>query len=75
MNTHKRKMAAPILITVFMVIYYIVFFVLIVSYLGSMLLKILLGIIPAVLAGFMVYVCIERIKEIEGGEEDDLGKY
>ena len=27
------------------------------------------------LAGGMIYVCIQRIKEIEGGEEDDLSKY
>jgi hypothetical protein len=23
----------------------------------------------------MIYVCIQRIKEIKGGEEDDLGQY
>jgi hypothetical protein len=35
----------------------------------------LLGIIPAIFSGIMIYVLIERIKEIRSGEEDDLGKY
>ena len=34
------------------------------------LLIILLGIV-----GILFYVCINRIKEIRGGEEDDLSKY
>ena len=37
--------------------------------------KFLLGVIPLALAAAMIYVCIERIKEIRSGEEDDLGKY
>ena len=27
------------------------------------------------LGGGMIYVCIQRIREIKGGEEDDLSKY
>ena len=38
-------------------------------------LKVVLAVIPAVLGGAMIYVCMERIKEIDGGEEDDLSKY
>ena len=33
------------------------------------------GVIPALLAATMIGVCIERIKEIKGGEEDDLSQY
>ena len=33
------------------------------------------GVIPIIFAVVMVKVCIERIKEIKGGEEDDIGKY
>ena len=32
-------------------------------------------IFPIALAGVLIYVCIDRIKEIRSGEEDDLGKY
>ncbi len=27
------------------------------------------------IAGALIYVLIQRIREIKGGEEDDLGKY
>jgi hypothetical protein len=37
--------------------------------------KYALGIIPLLLSVLMVKVCIERIKEIKKGEEDDLSKY
>ena len=41
----------------------------------SVVLKVVLAVIPAALGGAMIYVCMERIKEIDGGEEDDLSKY
>lgn len=73
-DQHRRKMVAPIIITVFVIIYYIIY--------GSILVHVvpgvgglLLGIIPIVLAGTMIYVCMQRIDEIRSGEEDDLGKY
>ena len=40
-----------------------------------MYLKLLLGIVPLAVAGGMIYVCIERLKEIDDGEEDDISKY
>jgi hypothetical protein len=36
---------------------------------------ILFGIIPIALSVGMLYVCIQRIKEIRSGEEDDISKY
>jgi hypothetical protein len=74
MNNHKKKMVAPILISILIVLYYVVYFGLIISYLDGIW-KILLGIIPLALSGVMIYVCIQRINEIKGGEEDDLSKY
>ena len=38
-------------------------------------LKFLVAVAPAALGATMIGVCIQRIKEIKGGEEDDLGKY
>ena len=75
MDEHMKKMIAPITITVILIIYYILYFVLIIVEVDCLPLEILLGIIPLCLAGGMIYVCIQRIKEIEGGEEDDLSKY
>ena len=74
MNNHEKKMIASIVITILVVLYYITYFAFIISLVGGIF-KILLGIIPIVISGVMIYVCVERIKEIEGGEEDDLSQY
>ena len=70
----KKKMLAPIIVTAIMVLYYIVYFGILVSELEGILLY-LLGIIPIGLSAVMIKVCIDRIKEIKKGEEDDLSKY
>ena len=74
MNSHKKKMIAPIIITIVMILYYITYFGFLISLLDGFW-KYALGIIPLVLSGIMVYICIERINEIKKGEEDDLSKY
>ena len=74
MSDHGKKLIAPIVITVLIVLYYCVYFGILVHLLGG-LTAVLLGTIPLVLAGCMIYVCVERIKEIKGGEEDDISKY
>lgn len=74
MDNHGRKMLPPIIVTVVIVLYYIAYFAILMHLLPGFA-KILLGLIPIVIAGIMIYVCIERINEIQGGEEDDLSKY
>ncbi len=74
MDTHGKKMIAPIVVTILMVIYYVVYFGLLISLLGGIW-KLLLGIIPLIFAVVTIKVCIERINEIRKGEEDDLSKY
>ena len=74
MRSHKRKMIAPIVITVLFVLYLAVYFGFLAALLTG-LWKYILGIVPAVLAAVMIGVCIERIHEIRKGEEDDLGQY
>lgn len=71
---HIKKMIAPIIISIIIVIYYIVYFYLLIALL-DVVWKYILGIIPIVLSGVMIAVCIERIKEIKRGEEDDLSEY
>lgn len=75
MKNHRRKMVAPIIITVLVILYFIAYFGLLIYLVENTVLKLLLGIIPALLAAVMIYVCIQRIKEIKGGEEDDLSQY
>jgi len=71
---HRRKMIAPIVVTVIVVIYYAVYFTVLISAVNGIW-KYLLGTIPIVLAVLMVKVCCERIEEIRKGEEDDIGQY
>ncbi len=74
MKTHKNKMIAPIVISVIIILYYVVYFGILIA-LSDGVWKWLLGIIPLALSAVMLKVCIERIKEIEKGEEDDLSQY
>ena len=74
MNAHKKKIIAPIIITAILILYYITYFGFLISLLNGIW-KYVLGIIPLVLSGIMIYICIERINEIKKGEEDDISKY
>ncbi len=71
---HKKKMVAPIIITILMILYYSIYFGVLMHLIGGIIGK-LLGIIPLLLCGTMIYVCMQRIKEIKEGEEDDLSQY
>ena len=75
MKKHGKKMIAPIVITVLAILYFIAYFGFLIYLIDNIVLKLLSGIIPALLAAVMIYVCIQRIKEIKGGEEDDLSQY
>lgn len=75
MSEHSRKKIAPIVITVIMVIFYVFYFSVLINAVPGLLMKILIGIIPLALGGTTIAMCIQRIKEIDGGEEDDIGKY
>lgn len=74
MNIHRKKMVAPIIIAVIVVLYYAAYFGLLITMLDGIW-KYVLGIVPVLLSAVMVKVCIERIKEIKDGEEDDISKY
>ncbi len=70
-----KKMIAPIVVGVICIIYYVFFFVLILAIPMPLVVKLLLGVIPLALIGAMIAVVCSRIKEIKGGEEDDLSQY
>ena len=72
---HRRKMIAPILVTVLVILYFVLYFSVLISLLHSTLLRLLLGICPVLLGVAMIGVCVQRLREIKGGEEDDLGQY
>lgn len=74
MSEHGKKKIAPIVVTILCVLYYGLYFGLLITVVPFWL-KIICGVAPLALAAGMIYVCIERLKEIDGGEEDDLSKY
>jgi hypothetical protein len=76
MKNHTKKLIAPIVISALILLYFIGFIVVAAATawlpLGWM---IALAVVPLCLAGVMVYVLVQRIKEIRSGEEDDLSQY
>ena len=74
MKEHKKKLIAPIVVSIIMVLYYVVYFGILIALIDGIW-KWLLGIIPLAFTAVMLKVCIERIDEIKKGEEDDLSKY
>lgn len=71
---NKKKIIAPIIITIIIICYYCIYFGILISLIDGMW-KYALGIIPLLLSIVMVKVCIERINEIKKGEENDISKY
>lgn len=71
----KKKMIAPIIIGIIAIIYYLFFFFILMEMPMLWLTKILFGVIPIAIIVAIIIVVISRIKEIKGGEEDDLSKY
>ena len=74
MNNHKRKMIAPIVVTVIIIAYYALYFGVLMSLLTGAF-RVVLGIVPLIFSALTLGVCIERINEIKKGEEDDISKY
>ena len=74
MKKYRSKLIAPILVTLFMVLYYILYFGFLISLIEGVW-KWLFGLFPLVFTALTIKVCIERIQEIQKGEEDDLSQY
>lgn len=74
LNSHRKKMLPPIVVSVIIILYYVVYFGILITLLEGIW-KYVLGIIPLIFSAVMLKVCIERIKEIKEGEEDDISEY
>lgn len=73
-----RKIILTIVITVLMLLFAIFYFggIIFVTFAeGIKLLPIILLLIAIGIAGAIIYNMIERIKEIKGGDENDISKY
>ena len=74
MGIKEKKIIAPIIVTIIIIIYYIAYFGLLFTFLNGIW-KYIFGIFPVLFSCIMVKVCVERIKEIKEGEEDDISQY
>lgn len=74
MNSHRKKMLPPIVVSVIIILYFVAYFGILITLLEGIW-KYVLGIIPLIFSAVMLKVCIERIKEIKEGEEDDISEY
>jgi len=75
LDDHKKKMIAPIVITVVFLLYLVIYgrFLLAAAEFSPVM---LLAAIPLAALGIgMIQVVKERINEIRSGEEDDLSNY
>ena len=75
MKKHGKKMIAPVIITILLLLYFIGFAAVVFMLRPPRAGCIFGAVIPLALAGVALGVCIQRIKEIRSGEEDDLSKY
>lgn len=76
LKKQTKKLIAPIVITILLVCYF-VFYIYwsLLIYEIPLFINILLIVVSIGLIILNIYMLIERIKEIKGGEEDDLSKY
>ena len=70
----KKKIIAPIVVTVIMLLYFLVYFSFLIWVLEGFW-KYALWVFPLLFSGVMIFVLKERIVEIQKGEEDDLSQY
>ena len=72
----RRGYAAPVIVAACLLLYYGGMIVLLSCIPGIALWgKLLLCIVPLLVGGLILYVLIERLRELRSGETDDLDKY
>ncbi len=72
----NNKKIAPIVIGCLLGVYYLAIFLMCAYFaIVDSIFALILVVIPTIIIGLIIYVVKQRIKEIDGGEEDDLSKY
>ena len=75
MKGHAKKLIAPVIIVIGISLYYVVGGIVAATLAVPIIVKIIAGILSILVSIMLLIVLIERIKEVQIGEEDDLGKY
>ena len=70
----RKGYVAPIVITVILILYFVIYFGFLIAVLQGAW-KYVFLLFPIAFTGVLIYACVNRIKEIRSGEEDDLSKY
>ncbi len=72
----RRSYAAPVIVAVLLLLYYVGMAILFFTIPGILWwIRLLLCLIPAAVGALILFVTIQRIREIRSGETDDLDKY
>lgn len=71
----RKKLIAPIVITVLLSLYFLGFIAAFFLFSIPLWVKLAGILMPLAFLGVSIFVLVERIKEVRGGEEDDLSKY
>lgn len=74
MKNKTKKYIAPIVVTVLLLLYYVILVAVIAS-LATLFWKIFAIVVTLAISVTMVCVCVDRIRDIKGGEEDDISQY
>jgi len=72
---HVKKTVAPVIVSLFLLGYFLSFGFVFSKFNIPNSIKLTVLIVSIIGAAVIIMVLIERLKEIKGGEEDDLGKY
>ena len=72
---HLNKIIAPIIVALCLIAYYIIYGIIIIKVNIPSIIKIIGLSGTIIISAVIIMMLVERIKEIKGGEEDDLGKY
>jgi Kef-type K+ transport system membrane component KefB len=75
MDNHGKKMIAPVVVVLCIMLYYAIGIYILFKFSLPNIVKIIAIIISILVTVVLIKVLAERVKEIKGGEEDDLGKY
>ncbi|MDR1469309.1 MAG: hypothetical protein LBT00_08450 [Spirochaetaceae bacterium] len=75
MDRHSRKKRGPVIAAICIAGYYAAGTVLVSALNVPGIVKIAVVAASVAITAVTIAVLVERIKEIDGGEEDDLGKY
>ena len=70
-----KKIIAPLIVSICLIITFLVYMFYLVNLELPFFIRTLIMIFFIVMSAVVILVLIERIREINKGEEDDLGKY